>query len=99
MESLHEEALWVELELREISFDRQRTIAVDYKGHSAGQGRLHLTVGDKLLVELKAVDTPARIHNAQVIFHLKATSLHLGLLVDFNVPLLRDGIRRIIWSR
>ena len=99
LESVYEEALCVELELRKIPFDRQRPIGVDYKGHSVGQGRLDLLVGDKLLVELKAVDRLAPIHNAQVISYLKATHLHLGLLINFNVPLLKDGIRRVIWSK
>ena len=99
LESVYEEALCVELELRQIPFDRQRPIGVDYKGHSVGQGRLDLLVGDKLLVELEAVDRLAPIHNAQVISYLKATHLHLGLLINFNVPLLKDGIRRVIWSK
>mgnify|MGYP001074191660 CR=1 FL=1 len=99
LESVYEEALCVELELRQIPFDRQRSISVDYKGRSVGQGRLDLLVGDKLLVELKAVDRLAPIHNAQVISYLKATRMHLGLLINFNVPLLKDGVRRIIWSK
>ena len=99
LESVYEEALCVELELRKIPFDRQRPIGVDYKGHSVGQGRLDLLVGDKLLVELKAVDRLVPIHSAQVISYLKATHLHLGLLINLNVPLLKDGIRRIIWSK
>ncbi len=99
LESVYEEALCVELELRQIPFDRQRPIGVDYKGHSVGQGRLDLLVGDKLLVELEAVDRLAPIHNAQVISYFKATHLHLGLLINLNVPLLKDGIRRIIWSK
>jgi len=99
LESVYEEALCVELELRQIPFDRQRPIGVDYKGHSVGQGRLDLLVGDRLLVELKAVDRLVPIHSAQVISYLKATHLHLGLLINLNVPLLKDGIRRIIWSK
>ena len=93
LESVYEEALCVELELREIPFERQRPIGVDYKGHSVGQGRLDLLVGDRLLIELKAVDRLAPIHNAQVMSYLKATKLHLGLLINFDVPL------RIIWSK
>jgi len=99
LESVYEEALCVELGLREIPFDRQQPIGVEYKGHSVGQGRLDLLVRGKLLVELKAVDRLAPIHTAQVISYLKATRLHLGLLINFNVPLLKDGIRRIIWSK
>jgi len=99
LEGVYEEALCLELSLREIPFDRQRPIGVDYKGHLVGQGRLDLLVGDRLLIELKAVDRLAPIHNAQVMSYLKATKLHLGLLINFNVPLLKDGIRRIIRSK
>jgi GxxExxY protein len=55
-------------------------------------------VADKLVVELKAVDILLPVHKAQVISYLKATRLQLGLLINFNVPVLRDGIQRIIHS-
>ncbi len=59
---------------------------------------MDLLVEDVLVVELKAVDALAPIHTAQVISYLKATSLSLGLLINFNVPLLKDGIKRIVLS-
>jgi GxxExxY protein len=59
---------------------------------------LDILVGDKLIVELKAVSAIAPVHSAQVISYLKATNLPLGLLINFNVPLLREGVTRIINS-
>ena len=98
LESVYEEALAVELGLRNIPYVRQKVFGVSYKEHEIGEGRLDLLVGDELLVELKAVEALAPIHKAQVISYLKATGLHLGLLINFNVPVLRDGIQRIVRS-
>ena len=88
----------MELGLRNIPYVRQKVFGVSYKEHEIGEGRLDLLVGDELLVELKAVEALAPIHKAQVISYLKATDLHLGLLTNFNVPVLRDGIQRIVRS-
>ena len=98
LESVYEEALAVELGLRNIPYVRQKVFGVSYKEHEIGEGRLDPLVGDELLVELKAVEALAPIHKAQVISYLKATGLHLGLLINFNVPVLRDGIQRIVRS-
>ena len=98
LESVYEEALAIELDLRGLPFERQKPIGVGYKGHIVGQGRLDLLVGDCLIVELKAVDTFAPIHRAQVISYIKTTGLHLGLLINFNVQLLRDGVQRVVLS-
>lgn len=67
LESVYEEAMCIELALREIPFTRQPEIAIDYKGCSVGQGRLDLLVGGRLVVELKAVEMLAPIHSAQMI--------------------------------
>jgi GxxExxY protein len=98
LESVYEEALAVELKLRGIPFERQKSMGVDYKGHAVGEGRLDLLVDGCLIVELKTVESLAPIHSAQVISYLKATQLPLGLLINFNVPLLKDGLKRIILS-
>ena len=98
LESLYEEALSIELGLRHIPFERQKPVAVNYKGHEIGEGRVDLLVGNELLVELKAVEALAPIHKAQVISYLKATGCHLGLLVNFNVPVLKSGIQRVVLS-
>jgi len=98
LESLYEEALAVELSMRGVPFQRQAPIAVTYKGHEIGEGRMDLLVGEELLVELKAVEALAPVHKAQVISYLKATRRHLGLLINFNVPVLKAGIQRVVLS-
>ena len=98
LESVCEEALCVELALRGIAFAKQSPVAVVYKGHPIGEGRLDLLVAGKLVVELKTVDALAPIHAAQLISYLKATGRCLGLLINFNVPVLKDGIKRIVLS-
>ena len=84
--------------MRGIPFVRQPTIAVRYKGRSVGESRLDLLVGGSLIVELKAVEALAPIHTAQVISYLRITGHRLGLVINFNVSLLRDGIKRIVLS-
>jgi GxxExxY protein len=73
-------------------------MSVTYKGYQVGEGRLDFLVGNILVVELKAVERFAPIHHAQVISYLKMTKLSLGLLINFNVPILKEGIKRIILS-
>jgi GxxExxY protein len=99
LESVYEEALCVELGLRGIQFVRQYQSSVDYKGHAVGEHRLDLLVGDVLVVELKAADSLAPVHAAQVLSYLKTTGKQLGLLINFNTPVLRQGIRRVVLSQ
>jgi len=98
LESVYEEALSVELNLRNIPFTRQVIISVNYKDHAVGEGRLDFLVGGKLVVELKAVDTLAPIHTAQVLSYMKATGKRLGLLINFNTSILKNGLKRVIYS-
>ena len=98
LESLYEQAMSIELGLRGISLQRQVPVAVNYKGHSIGESRLDLLVEGKLIVELKAVDQFAPIHTAQVMSYLKATGHRLGLLINFNVVRLKDGVKRVVLS-
>jgi len=98
-ESVYEEALGVELKLAQIEFQRQAIIAVTYKGFSVGEGRLDLLVKGCLVVELKTVEVLSQVHFAQVVSYLRATRCVLGLLINFQVPQLRQGIRRVILSR
>ncbi len=98
LESVYEEALAVELTLRGIPYIRQHPVAVAYKGFPVGEGRIDLLVGNSLIVELKAVESIMPIHLSQVISYLKAASLQLGLLINFNVCVMRDGIRRIAFT-
>ena len=98
LEMVYEEALCVELGLRGLSFKRQFPISVMYKSVSVGEGRFDLLVEQQLIVELKAVEAILPVHKAQVISYLKATRCQLGLLINFNVHLLRQGLHRIILS-
>jgi GxxExxY protein len=96
IENVYEEALVREFHLRNIPFERQKIIDIRYKGFSIGEGRLDLLIDHKIIVELKSVEKLMPIHNVQVHSYLKATELQLALLINFNVLLLRDGIKRII---
>lgn len=95
---MYQEALGIELQLRGIPFVKQSLVAVKHKGRYVGRGRLDLLVNDTLLVELKAVENLLSIHEAQVFSYLKMTDRQLGLLINFKVPILKNGIRRIILS-
>jgi len=98
LESVYEEALCVELTQRGIPFVRQPAVDLTYKGVAVGKGRLDLLVGGILVVELKAVDALTDVHKAQVLSYLKTTGRKLALLVNFNVALLREGIKRVVLS-
>jgi GxxExxY protein len=98
LEGVYEDALAVEFQLRGIIHERQKTIEVVYKERAVGEGCLDFLVGGCLIIELKAVDGFAAIHKAQVMSYLRATRLRLGLLINFNVPILRDGLQRVILS-
>ena len=96
LERIYEEALAIELTARGISCERQVEFAVDYKGIPVGASRLDMLIEKRLVLELKAVEQLHAVHKAQVISYLKATRLQLALLINFNVPVLKNGIQRII---
>lgn len=97
-EDVYEEALCVEMRLRKISFERQKPVFVEYKGECVGQGRLDLLVGDCLVLELKAVKAMCPVDVAKTLSYLKVTGRTLALLINFNVPMLKDGIQRLVRS-
>jgi GxxExxY protein len=99
LESVYHEALCIELDLRRIPFVSQPALRVPYKGHTVGEARPDLFVAERLIVELKTVDSIAPIHLAQALSYLKATRLPLALLINFNVPVLLRGVRRVIRSK
>jgi GxxExxY protein len=95
LESAYEECLCCELGLRGIEFKRQVPLPLNYKGLKLDCGyRLDLLVEDKIIVELKTVEAIAPIHEAQILTYLKLKGIHLGLIINFNVRLLVEGIRR-----
>jgi len=98
LESVYEAALAVELKRRGLACQRQVSVAVEYKGVQVGEARLDLLIGGALIVELKAVEALLPIHKAQLISYLKAFQQPRGLLINFKVQVLRQGIQRVILS-
>jgi len=97
LESAYEECLCHELSLRQVPFARQVPLPVEYKGARLDCGyRLDLLVAKAVVVELKAVVQIEAIHEAQLLSYLKLGGWPLGLLINFNVPVLRGGIKRIV---
>jgi GxxExxY protein len=96
LESVYESALCLELSTRGVNYERQAVVAVEYKGHFVGEGRLDILVENQLVVELKTIEAFAPIHTAQVLSYLKATGCKLGLLINFNVPVLKQGLKRVV---
>ena len=95
LESAYEECLCCELSLRNIPFERQVSLPVTYKGIKLDCGYvMDLIVDQKVLLELKAVDEIHPVFEAQLLTYLRLTSMRVGLLVNFNVPVLKDGIKR-----
>lgn len=99
LESAYEHALCAELALRGISFERQVAVPIEYKGRLIGESKIDLIVAERLVVELKAIERLAPVHRAQVISYLKATGCQVGLLINFNVPILALGIKRLVLSK
>ncbi len=86
-----------ELNLRGLSFERQKPLALTYKGKNLDCGyRLDLVVEGLVLLEFKAVDRIEPIHEAQLLTYLKLSDLKLGILINFNAPVLKNGIKRIV---
>ena len=96
LESIYERALCHELQLQGISFEKQVEILVPYKDISIPGQRLDLVVDKFLILELKAVEEIAPIHEAQLLSYLKSTGLKVGLIINFKVKQLKSGIRRIV---
>jgi GxxExxY protein len=96
LESVYELALIIELELMGIPARRQVEVPVSYRGRDLGTGfRADVIVADCLLLELPSIDAFAPIHTAQIITYLKLLGFKRGYLLNFNVPLLKQGIKRV----
>jgi GxxExxY protein len=97
LESIYEECLGHELGLRGLSFERQKPLMVTYKDKPLQCGyRLDFVVEKQIIIELKSCENIEPIHKAQLLTYLKLSDLRLGLLLNFNVPMMRDGIVRIV---
>jgi len=96
LEAIYPRAVAVELEARGISFELERSIPVRYRGQVICNQRLDVFVDGRLILEIKSVERILAIHVAQVISYLRVTGARIGLLINFNVPILAQGIRRVV---
>jgi GxxExxY protein len=97
LESAYEKCLCYELKQQSLSFERQKQLPIHYKGEAIDCGyRMDIVVEDMIILELKSCDKIAPIHRAQVLTYLKLSELNLGLLLNFNVRVMRDGIVRVV---
>ncbi len=97
LESAYEECLCHELRLGGFAFVRQQPLPVIYKGVHLDCGyRLDIVVDGRVIVELKTADRLLPIHEAQILTYLRLAGIHTGLLLNFNVPALRQGIKRMV---
>ena len=96
-ESIYKPCLVIELRASGFEVDTTRRIPVTYRGHDIGAAYCpDIIVNNTVVVELKAVEALLRVHRTQVITYLKLTQLPVGLLVNFNVDKLTDGVRRVV---
>ena len=97
LESAYEDCLCRELCLQDIPFQRQVPLAVEYKGLQLDCAyRMDLIVGAAVIVEIKAVAALESVHSAQLLTYLKLGGWQAGLLINFNVPILKNGIKRLV---
>ena len=97
LESAYETSLCYELQQRELSFEKQKRLPVIYKGEKLDCGYvLDIVVENQIILELKSCERIEPIHKAQLLTYLRLSKLPLGLLLNFNVPFMRDGIVRVV---
>ena len=96
MESIYRKAMCIECESRKLAYERERRILVRYRGVEIPGQRVDLIVEGLIVVELKSILRLDEIHRAQLISYLRTTGLRGGLLINFRVPVLRQGLRRVV---
>ncbi len=97
LEAVYEEALCHEFTLRSLRFERQKSVPIPYKGVRLSTDlRLDLLVEDKVIVDIKAKEKVLPIDHAKTLIYLRLSDLRLGLNINFHVPVLKDGIERIV---
>ena len=97
LENAYEECLCREFSLDKISFARQVSVAIEYKGVKLDCGfRIDLVVEDRVIIEIKSVEKLLPIHEAQLLTYLKLSGVHTGLLLNFNELVLKSGIKRFV---
>lgn len=97
LEKTYEECLCIELENNGLKYECQKLVPIIYKGKEIKDAyRIDILVENRVIIELKAVEKIDKVHKAQLLTYLKLTNKEIGLLINFNVSLLKDGIHRII---
>jgi GxxExxY protein len=96
LEGIYSRAMCLELESENISFETQKTYPVVYRGQPLCDQRLDLVVEEQLVLEIKSVEHLNRIHHAQLLSYLRVSNIAVGLLINFNVPVLQDGLKRLV---
>lgn len=96
LESVYETALCAEFKLRGISFERQKRVAIIYKGEEVGYYIADLIVENRAIIEVKSVEKLEDVHTAQLLTYLKLTGLSAGLLLNFNEATLSKGVKRVL---
>jgi GxxExxY protein len=96
LEAVYVRAMCIELSATAIAFERERLVELFYRDQPVARHRLDLVVNEVLVLELKSVASIQPVHHAQLLGYLRASKLPVGLLVNFNVPVLRDGVKRVI---
>jgi GxxExxY protein len=96
MERIYVRAVCIELAYQQIPFESEKPFDVMYRGSCLWQHRLDIVVDDNLMLEIKAIDRIAPLHQAQVLSSLRVAKLKVGLLLNFNVAVLPDGLKRVV---
>lgn len=96
LESVYESALCIEFLNNGLFYERQKALPLEYKGYKIGDFRIDLIVENSIVVELKSVDRFDPVFEAQILSYMKLGKYKLGLIMNFNSPLLKDGIKRFI---
>jgi GxxExxY protein len=96
LEGIYSRAVCIELARQAIPFEREASYPVKYHGQLLCHQRLDIVVADQLVLEIKAVDALNAIHRAQLLSYLRVSQHPVGLLINFNVVILQEGIKRVI---
>ena len=96
LESIYRKAMCIELEARGLVFEAERAVRVSYRGVEITGQRVDLIIEKQIIVELKSVVRLDEVHRAQLISYLRTTKLRGGLLINFRVPVLQQGLKRIV---
>jgi len=97
LKSIYEQALAKEFDSRKIKYERQKEIGIFYKEEQVGTHRLDFVVEGKVVLEIKSIERFDEVHRAQVISYCKASRIKVGLLINFNMAVLKKGIKRIVF--